>query len=76
MRKRPRHGLPWLSDESYTVVSWLVGTFIPATVTLIGVLGPTFGWQVDQLQTCLSAMAVFLGTCFNIQAPRDGFTGR
>lgn len=68
---------PWLSDKAYTLLMWVVGTVMPALVTFIGVVGPKLGWnQVDQWQTVLSAVTAFLGTCFNIQSPRDGWSGR
>lgn len=66
---------PWLSDEVYKTLGWIVGTLLPASVTLVGVLGPVFGWHdTDQVQTVLSALATFLGTVFNLRAPGDGFT--
>lgn len=68
---------PWLSDTAYSALMWVVGTVLPALVTLMGVVGPKMGWsQVDQWQTVLSAVTAFLGTCFNIQSPRDGWSGR
>lgn len=68
---------PWMSDRAYSILRWMVGTVMPAAVALIGLIGPKLGWtQADLWQTVLSAVTGFLGTCFNIQSPRDGYSGQ
>lgn len=56
-----------LSNKAYDVMKWVVQLFIPALITLYGVIGSTLNIPyTEQVLTIGGAVDVFLGTILKI----------
>lgn len=56
-----------LKNETYDLLKWIVQTFLPAFITLAGVVGQTVDWSyTDTFMTLVGAFTLFLGTLLGI----------
>ena len=56
-----------LSNKAYDIMKWVVQLFIPALITLYGVIGSTCHIPfTEQVLTIAGAVDVFLGTILKI----------
>lgn len=56
-----------LSNKAYDVLKWICMVFLPAAITLFGVIGKTLGWScTDTVLTIAVAFNTFLGSILGI----------
>jgi low affinity Fe/Cu permease len=56
-----------LSNKAYDVLKWICMVFLPAAITLFGVIGKTLEWSyTDTVLTIAVAFNTFLGSILGI----------
>lgn len=55
-----------LKDEIYTVLKWILITFIPALTFLISTLGTIYHFDTETITLTIGAFATFLGMLVGI----------